>query len=230
MQEQFKDPPHPHPPVKDDRSAGENHTRADNRTTPTKLGAMRDPADPSSSPNAMVDDKIPTDGAKEVADSSLPDTPAEPDDQTKNERRDDIATRGPTKPTSTEEGLPTNRKDSRRHVGKVAQMGNFQEPEVGAVTKDAIPVSKQGIKLNRQISYASEASYRSRVSNGVEGIQPLSEERDMATAQAGKCGKVQSREKPPTRATRKKKISMTHGGKSGLASSTAGIEPRFPPG
>ena len=101
---------------------------------------MPDPAEPrSSSSDEMVGDNIPTDGAKEVADAALPDTTVELDDQTKGERHDDTATRDPTKTTSAGEGFPTERKDSRRHVGKAPSWAISRNLKLGPLPKTQFP-------------------------------------------------------------------------------------------
>ena len=61
---------------------------------------------------------------------------------------------------------------------KVTQLDNSQEPDVGAVTNDAIPVKKHETNLNRQIAYESEAAYRARISTGVGVRKQSCEELD----------------------------------------------------
>ena len=159
-----------------------------------------------------------------------PDTPAEPEDQIKEESRDDLATIDPTKSAPTEEGLPIKRKDTRRQVGEVDQMGNFQESAGGAVTNAAIPVQKPGIKRNHRIAYESKTAYRARVSDGVEDIPPSGEERDQDDSPGEKIRKGTSSRKATRQGDSGEEYSDDSWGKSRLAPDAVRIEPRFPPG
>ena len=95
------------------------------------LGNLPASVEPGASSNQTPGDVFPTDGARKLAEAALPDTPAENGNHGRKEQREDSAKNDPTKSNQTDEEMPIKRKDSRNHVAKVAQLGNFQEPEAG---------------------------------------------------------------------------------------------------
>ena len=126
----------------------------------------------------MADDGLPTDGAREVAEAALPDTPAMIGNQDRKEQREDTAKNAANKSNPKEGDKPIMRKDFRNHVEKVAQLDNSQEHADGTEPKSAIPEQKPGIKLTHRIAYEAQAEYRARVTTGAEEMLPPSEERD----------------------------------------------------
>lgn len=99
-----------------------------------------------------------------MAESGLPPALDESDTRKKDGSRNDESAHEPTKLILPDDIPPVKRKGSRRHVEKITGLDNSQEPAGGAVTKDAIPVKKPGIKLGRQIANESKAAYRARIS------------------------------------------------------------------